>query len=144
MTLCLSVYKLHRSTHDYKTSTEKVLPCTKPSVRACTHTPLWSINSLINCTHITKIEGPLTHTSVCSYECVCRLKRTHMYLWRGLHIFYIIQHSDLFASFEATTLLNIYIYIYIYISAYTYHLYLYSIIHTFLLCEIPFSANREL
>lgn len=40
-------------------------------------------------------------------------------------------------------LLNISIYIYLYISAYTYHLYLYSIIHTFLFCEIPvFSCEQ--
>lgn len=62
----MSVYKLHRSKNDNR----EVFPCTKPSVRACIHTPLWSINILIYCTHVTKIEGLLTHFSVLSDVCV--------------------------------------------------------------------------
>ena len=148
--VCLQTSQVQKTTK----SNREVLPCTKPSVRACAHTPLWSINILMYCTHITKIEGLLAHLSALSYVCVHKsLKRwhihthTHTQLRRRLQILYIIQHSELFASLEATmfhSLKYIYLYLYIYLSAYTYHLYLYSIIHTFLFCEIPFClANRE-
>lgn len=85
----------------------------KPPVRACTHTPLWSINIFIYCTHVTKIEGLLTHFSLLSYVCVrFSFERWHVHtqLRRRLQILYIIQPWKQ----PCFTLLNIYIYIYIY------------------------------
>lgn len=96
----------------------EVLPCTKPSVRACTHTPLWSINILIYCTHITKIEGLLTHFSVLSYVCVyiCLLKDDTYTHNRGgafkSSTLYNTQNYLLPWKQTCFTLLNIYLYIY--------------------------------
>lgn len=45
--------------------------------RARTPTPLWSINILIYCTHITKIERLLTHFHLCVQVCTCTFAFIH-------------------------------------------------------------------
>lgn len=129
--------------------TEKCFPALKPPRQSLyTHPLVVHQYSHILYTHHKKRRTP--HTPLSAFSCVCvhlSFERwhihTHTQLRRGLQILYIVQHSELFASMEATMFHSLK-YIYLYISAYTYHLYLYSIIHTFLFCENPFClVNRE-
>lgn len=54
-----------------QTSQVKKNPMLITPARTHTPTPLWSINILIYCTHITKIERLLTHFHLCVQVCTC-------------------------------------------------------------------------
>lgn len=149
MKLCLrmSLHTLHRS-KTWLNPTEKCSPALA-SVRACTHTPLWSIDILKHCTHVAKIQGLLTHCTVRVHVCLLKhdtQKHTHApHSWGE-----VFKSSTLYNTRSyllpwkqpCFALLNIYIYC-VYIYPYIYQLihiiynYIALYIHSCLV-KIPF------
>lgn len=107
-------------------------------IRARTPTPLWSINILIYCTHMTKIERLLTHFLLC----VCGCAHVHLPLYTHTHtpqevpsnpLHYITNNHSCFHERNHISLLNsLYImYICVYLYQLMFYIYKRLYIHSF-------------